>query len=282
MTRATVILPTHNHEETLHEAIPSALEQTHSDLELFVVGDGVSARTREIVSEYRRLDNRVRFFDFEKGRRKGEAHRHAALQEATGRFVAYLGDDDIWLGNHLEVLSAAMESADLAATINTVIEDDGHLSFLAGDLENPAIRHRMLNELWNCFDFTFAAHTLDAYRRLPGGLATVPEDFPAADLFLWRQFLAEPWCRAKTVARVTALNTATHRRKSQTNPERARELSDWRRRSKEPGFAAQLERQALDHFCKELAGAQVPALVEPEMTEPQRPRSLGQRLFGRR
>lgn len=258
MPLATVILPTHNHEDTLQEAIPSALDQSLDDFELFIVGDGVTDETREIVAEFCRVDSRLRFFDCPKGRRKGEEHRHAALQEASGTIVAYLGDDDLWLQHHLAEMAAALMEADLVASLNTVIEDDGSLSFTPCNLEDPGVCRRMLEDMWNCFDFTFAAHTLAAYKRLPGGLGTVPEAFPAADLFLWRQFLAAPWCRARTVNRVTALNTATHRRTERSNRERARELAGWREKSRQAGFTERTERAALAAFGGEAVIGRLP------------------------
>ena len=94
MTTFTVVIPTHNHADTLRYAVRSVQWQTCQDFELFVVGDGVPDRTRKIVSELVADDPRIRFFDFPKGERLGEQHRHLALQEANGRFVAYQADDD--------------------------------------------------------------------------------------------------------------------------------------------------------------------------------------------
>ncbi|WP_332688176.1 aldehyde dehydrogenase family protein, partial [Devosia sp.] len=53
----------------------------------FVVGDGASAETRDIVEEFAHNDPRIRYFDFSKGQRHGEAHRHIVLQEARGEIV---------------------------------------------------------------------------------------------------------------------------------------------------------------------------------------------------
>ena len=50
---ATVIVPTHDHGQTLRLALASALDQTVADIEVVVVGDGVPDITREIVDEFR-------------------------------------------------------------------------------------------------------------------------------------------------------------------------------------------------------------------------------------
>ena len=48
---ATVLIPTHDHGRTLLRSVPSALAQTVSELEVFVVGDGVPDETRELMAE---------------------------------------------------------------------------------------------------------------------------------------------------------------------------------------------------------------------------------------
>ena len=65
--RATVLIPTFDHGPMLRYSIPSALEQTIRNIEVFVVGDGVPDVTREIVGQFVRKDERVRFFDNPKG-----------------------------------------------------------------------------------------------------------------------------------------------------------------------------------------------------------------------
>ena len=85
MIEATILIPTFDHGPTLNRSVASALDQTVKEIEVFVVGDGVSDPTRDIVAELRSRDHRIRFFDHPKGPRNGEIHRHAALQDARGR-----------------------------------------------------------------------------------------------------------------------------------------------------------------------------------------------------
>lgn len=251
MTAATVLIPTHKHGETLRYAVDSVLEQTMQDFEVFIVGDGASGETCAIAMELERADNRIRFFNFPKGPRQGELNRHAALQYARGRFVAYLGDDDIWLPQHLEVLGELLEEADFGHTMQVALDADGELVALPADLSNPAFRARMLTEHFNRFDFTFAGHTLDAYRRLPYGWRTTPPDFPWSDLYMWRQFLAEPWCRARSAMIPTGINTWSHRRPHLTPQERTDELARWRSRAAEPQFREELWRMIADCFARQ-------------------------------
>lgn len=260
---ATVLIPTHDHADPLRHSVASAQAQSLQDIELFIVGDGVGDATRELVAELSAGDARIRFFDFPKGPRMGEIHRHTALGYASGRFVAYLGDDDLWMPCHLETLDAALMGVDFAHTLQLGINQDGQLLIFAADLENPAFRSRMLSEIFNRFDFTVAGHTLAAYRRLPHGWRTTPPEFPWTDLYMWRQFLSEPWCRARSIIVPTCINTWTHLRPHLTSQERARELACWRTRIATPGFreglwqviGEKLAKEAVRHELEAIASA---------------------------
>jgi glycosyltransferase involved in cell wall biosynthesis len=254
VTVATVLIPTHEHVESLRHAVASLQQQTLQDFELFIVGDGVSDAGRALITELVAADNRIRFFDFPKGPRKGEIHRHQALRHAQGRFVAYLGDDDIWLPNHLEVLGTLLVDADFGHTLQVGVDAKGGFVFLAADLENPAFRQRMLSEMFNRFDFTFAGHTIEAYRRLPYGWRTTPPDFPWTDLYMWRQFLAEPWCRARSAIVPTGINTWTHLRPQLSDRERADDLGHWRAQAATPAFHEDLWRAVATCFARESVG----------------------------
>jgi hypothetical protein len=250
MTAATILIPTHEHVEPLRQAVASAQDQSLQDFELFIVGDGVSDATRALVAELSAADRRIRFFDCAKGPRKGEIHRNQALQHAQGRFVAYLGDDDCWMPNHLEVMNELLSEADFGHTLQIGINGSGDLVVMPGDLAHAAFRDRMLHTMFNCFDFTFAGHTLEAYRRLPYGWRTTPQEFPWTDLYMWRQFLAEPWCRARSAMVPTGINTWTHLRPNLSDAERAAELTYWRAQAARPEFRETLWREV----ARQLAG----------------------------
>jgi len=270
MTAATVLIPTHEHVEPLRHAVACVQRQSLQDFELFIVGDGVADASRSAVAEMSANDGRIRFFDFPKGPRQGEIHRHAALQHATGRFVAYLGDDDCWMPNHLEVLGTLLTDADFGHTLQVGVKSDGQLLVLPADLENRAFRNRMLTELFNRFDFTFAGHTLAAYRRLPHGWRTTPAEFPWTDLYMWRQFLAEPWCRARSAMIPTGINTWTHRRPHLTDRQRAEDLAHWCALSATPAFREDLWRQIAKCFAEESVGYELQGVAEKYRLETER------------
>ncbi len=119
-----------------------------------------------------------------------------------------------------------LRDADFGHTLHVGINAEGRLFGLLADLQIASYRNRMLAEPpFNCFDFSFGAHTLEAYRRLPEGWRPPPPECPWSDLYLWRQFLAQPWCRARSAMTPTGICTQTHLRPHLTNRERASELA---------------------------------------------------------
>src|SRR5882724_7051582 len=112
---ATIIIPTSiDRGPTLTLAVESVLRQTVRDLEVFIIGDGVHAVTREAARALEQADARVRFFDHPKHARRGEPYRDEALQTARGRVVCYLCDRDLYLPDHVETMDGLLKEADFA------------------------------------------------------------------------------------------------------------------------------------------------------------------------
>ncbi len=60
MALATVVIPTHDHAQTLSFSVQSALDQTVEELEIFIVGDGVGEDTHDVMIQLGKADGRVR------------------------------------------------------------------------------------------------------------------------------------------------------------------------------------------------------------------------------
>ena len=228
---AAILVPTHDHAATLDLAVRSALEQTVAEIEVVVIGDGVGDDTRAVVDRLRREDPRVRFLDFPKGPNHGEIHRGAAIEETSAEIVCYLCDDDLLLPEHVASMADLLADADLANSQNGYLEVDGSWHPYLADLASPQCRDWLLRPDRNSVSLTGTAHTVAAYRRLPHGWRTTPPDrWP--DHYMWQQFLAQPWVRAATAARVTAVQFPSHLDdRASLPPERRRaELIAWRER----------------------------------------------------
>lgn len=103
--KVTVLMGTYNRPGFLKEAIQSVVDQDLKDWELLVMNDG-GTDVRYVVEEFN--DPRISYFQDEVNR--GLAVRlNFGLEKARGKYIAYLGDDDLFYPNHLEVLSSALD-----------------------------------------------------------------------------------------------------------------------------------------------------------------------------
>ena len=237
MTDATILVPTFSHPAYLPYALRSAQGQEDAEVEIFVVGDGVDDHTRNVLASFSD-DPRVRFFDFPKGERHGEAHRHDALREASGLIVCYLSDDDLLLRSHVAEMRRLLEDADFAHSSPFFVNPDGSLDYGPVDVSRPDFQARLLGG-WNTIGLTGAAHTLDAYRRLPHGWRPAPAGI-WTDLYMWQQLLRIPGFRGRTSTCLTHLHFPDSQRRKWTVAERVAELERWWSRMQEPSFGSEL------------------------------------------
>lgn len=112
----SVIMPAHNADGYVREAIESALAQTCRDIEVIVVDDGSLDATWQVISACAQRDSRV--VPIRREQRGGPAvARNAAFARASGRWLAVLDADDLFMPVRLERLVALAEEsqADLLA-----------------------------------------------------------------------------------------------------------------------------------------------------------------------
>jgi glycosyltransferase involved in cell wall biosynthesis len=94
----SIVMPTFNRGWLIKDAIDSVLGQTYTDFELIVVDDGSTDRTRDILSNY---GDRLHLIG--QANRGVSAARNCGIGASTGRLIAFLDSDDIWLPNKLAV-----------------------------------------------------------------------------------------------------------------------------------------------------------------------------------
>ena len=225
-------------------AIESVLAQERRDFELFVICDGAPPQTAEVARRYAAGDTRIRVFEHPKGERHGEAYRHQAVQHASGVYVCQLGDDDLWLPNHLGEMARLLEQFDFGNLSHVEVAPDGKLVLLPGDLADPATRLMMQSRPFNFFGPTASGYRLEAYRALPIGWSPAPTDL-ATDLFMWRKFLARDDLRFGTLLAVTSIKFTAGIRSGWSLEQRRDEIASWAQRLSRPGERAMVQQMAL-------------------------------------
>ncbi|MBF8277258.1 MAG: glycosyl transferase family 2 [Candidatus Brocadiaceae bacterium] len=90
----SVVMPVHNGQNYLADAIDSILMQTHRNLELIIVDDGSSDATSGILLDYVRRDAKIQVITIP--HRKGQGHAvNAGVKAAQGEWIARMDADDI-------------------------------------------------------------------------------------------------------------------------------------------------------------------------------------------
>ena len=100
-----------NEERFLQEAIQSVISQTYSDWELLLIDDGSKDLSGAIAQNYcSQYPAQIRYCSHPGKLNRGmSASRNLGLQQACGRYVAFLDGDDVWVEQKLAEQVAAFE-----------------------------------------------------------------------------------------------------------------------------------------------------------------------------
>jgi len=109
MPTVSVIIPTCNRANYLKNAIESVIAQTFQDWELVVVDDGSTDDTAEFMKAYRQKGDKIRYVR-QNCNQGVSAARNRAIRESSGKYVAFLDDDDQWFPYKLELQVSFMET----------------------------------------------------------------------------------------------------------------------------------------------------------------------------
>lgn len=224
--RVLVIVPTHDHASTLDLAVNSALAQTVRGLDVVIIGDGVGDDTREVVSALISADDRVRFIDAPKSASRSELVRHQVISNSDAEMVTYLGDDDLFFPDHVEVMAELLGSCDFAHPLPVFVGTDQNIVALPCDLSDPRWVQLHLLPTFNTVSLTGAAHTIEFYRRLPNGWVEPPAG-RWSDHFFWGQVLTAPGVSARTSHLATTIKPHASIRKHESSVERRQRLEPW-------------------------------------------------------
>lgn len=97
----SVVMPAFNSEKTIYAAIDSVLTQTYDSIELIICNDASTDETGNILLSIK--DPRVRIFSNSSNLGEGLS-RNLAIQQANGKWLAFIDADDAWKSDRLKKL----------------------------------------------------------------------------------------------------------------------------------------------------------------------------------
>lgn len=111
----SIVVPVYNAGKYIEETMDSVIAQTYTDWELLLVLNGCSDDSEEVVTHYQEVhpDKRIRVIA-EKDNKGAAMARNRGVNEAVGRYIAYVDADDLWMPYKLEHLLQFLKEKDAA------------------------------------------------------------------------------------------------------------------------------------------------------------------------
>ena len=97
----SIIVPVYNSEKFINDTIRTVQEQTYGNCELILVNDCSTDNSVSIIEKYVKEDNRIKLINLECNSGAAIA-RNTGIEQATGRYIAFLDADDLWHKEKLE------------------------------------------------------------------------------------------------------------------------------------------------------------------------------------
>lgn len=137
MPQVSVIMPCHNGEKYVADAIRSVQSQTFADWELLVIDDASSDNSASVIEGFCEDDSRIRLLRNERPTGMPASPRNVGISAARGRYIAFLDCDDLWLPTKLERQLPLFEMRNVAAVFSYYAKMDGSGNYGANAVSSP-------------------------------------------------------------------------------------------------------------------------------------------------
>lgn len=150
----SVIIAAYNSEQYISECLDSVCKSKYEKLDIIVIDDGSEDRTRLIVSEYAKRDNRIRLFSKENG--GPSSARNLALQYCIGEFITIVDSDDYINENTIFIAVSQLGKTNSSISLYDIIMD-----------YNGIFENLIQNDIGTCYD-NITALKMSIDWKIPG------------------------------------------------------------------------------------------------------------------
>ena len=89
----SIIVPVYNTEKYLRRCLDSLVNQTFKDIEIIIVNDASQGNCKEIIEEYQKKDNRIKYIEHSENKSLLQARKTGNIA-STGKYIIYVDSDD--------------------------------------------------------------------------------------------------------------------------------------------------------------------------------------------
>lgn len=182
----SIITPSFNTEIFIEETIRSVLNQTHENWEMIIVDDFSSDKSVDIINSYK--DNRIKLFVNDTN--KGAAYsRNYAINQAKGKWIAFLDSDDLWHPLKLEEQVKFMKKNNYHFTYTNYFEIDEKSVPNGKQVTGPTILTKQSQ-----YNFCYQGCLTVMYNREVIGLIQIKDLSKNNDYALWLKIIKKSNC----------------------------------------------------------------------------------------
>lgn len=109
----SIVTPVYKAEQFIRETIKTVQDQTYDNWELLLIDDCSPDNSVAIIKELQKADKRIKLFQLNENSGAAIA-RNKGIDEAKGRYIAFLDADDLWHPEKLAKQVAFMQENDSA------------------------------------------------------------------------------------------------------------------------------------------------------------------------
>ena len=148
----SIITPSYNSSIFIKDCINSVISQEFKNWELLIIDDFSQDNSRFLIEQIAVSDSRIKPIFLEKNIGAAAA-RNIALNQAKGKYIAFLDSDDLWNHSKLEKQISFMQEADIAFSFTSyqTISEDGRDIFSIVNVPKKITYHSYLkNTIIGC------------------------------------------------------------------------------------------------------------------------------------
>lgn len=120
--KISIIIPVYNGSKYIIETLISCANQTHQNLEVLIINDCSTDKSKDIIEQFVATDNRFQLFE-NKDNLGIVRNVNKGIDLSTGEFIIALGHDDILLPQHISTMLQEIKNEDSLIYCNADLID---------------------------------------------------------------------------------------------------------------------------------------------------------------